>query len=228
MKTDNLSRLTLIVVVLALPMFAFIEHKYGSVWNNRLFIPNIVAEPNFHTPAHTSGTYLPPVINKSVTYTRAQSPLLINNVLTIMPLGSVTIEPGVNVYVGEYGQIVNEGQLTISGSKNMPVTFDTNEANEANQVWGGIISKTGSKTSISFANITQASPAVTCLKNSQTKIEHSKFSLGNLGLYGETNTCNIQDTIITAVRDGIIAVHEKPTIHNVLITANHSQETFIP
>lgn len=228
MKNNNLSRLCLLLVIIGLPFFAYVEHKQNSIWAKRLAIPQLVREPSFHTPRYSEGTYLPIIINKDVTIAPEDGPVLIAGVVTITPQGSLLIQAGTNVYVHEYGQIVNQGNIVIEGTKDAPVIFDTNETNEANQVWGGIIVSSSGKAIITNTIFTHASPAVSCLTGSHVSINNSTIRNANVGLYSETSSCILQNSRITAVRDAIVAVHQKPITQNVAITANHSDLNFIP
>ena len=194
---NNLPRLVLLIAIMALPFFAYVEHKQNNLWTNRLAIPQIITQPNLHTPAHTDGTYLPPTINKPTTYTANQSPLLLNNTLTITTQGSLTIEPGVIIYANEYAQILNQGHLYINGTAKQPITLATNELNQVNQHWSGIITIAGGVTNIQNASIQDASPGISCMPGSQVTITNSQIIRGNQGVYNQSNNCVVKDTTIS-------------------------------
>jgi len=82
------------------------------------------------------------------------------------------------------------------------------------------ISTPQSITSITNAHIKHASPAITCQTSSTVSIDNSLIEQGNLGVFSESGSCNITNSNIKSLGDGIIYTVAKPDLTNTTINAH--------
>lgn len=217
-----------ILLLLLLPAALWLEQADSDFWNSRLAWPTDRPEPNRHTPIYALGTFLPPRITGQLAIGPADNPVVLTDTTYIEETGSLTIKPGTRVYAHEYGQLIVDGQLNSNGSVESPITFTTNEANGANRTWGGIILQPSSRAQIRYTNFRYASPAVSCLSLNPATISRVVIELGTLGAFVSSPACQLEDSIIRSVYDGIALPASLSVPANVVLAAKHKQVITIP
>jgi hypothetical protein len=216
----HISAVLLSVALLALPLTVAIEHARADIWSNRLLVPLFSPTINRHTPLQPIGYILPPTLKTNQTLPADQ--LIILTKITRIPKGVTIIIPaGVDIYVHEFGQLVVEGELKIEGTSQQPVSFLSNELHPDNQVWGGIVFEAGSRGQVTHTRFEYASPAVSCLAESRVALDHIGIRFGSVGIFTTSSLCQITNSQIEAVRDGIIAQGFTPTLLKTTINASH-------
>lgn len=218
----NLSTVLLIGFILLLPLLAWAEHTNAEIWQNRLAIPFFKDQPNRHTPAHSIGTFLPPTINRDLTLTPTDNPVLLTTTTRIAPGTTLTLTPGTKIYAHEFASLTVAGQLIAQGSTKQPINFFSNEVHPLNQTWGGIIISENGQATIAQVTFQHASPALTCQAGSHATITNTQITDTSLGIFTTTPSCLINDSRISSTRNGIVAINIEPTITNTKISAaNH-------
>lgn len=141
-------------------------------------------KPNFHTPVFTKGYYLPLHITKDTTLGPQDTPIILA-VESIVERGvTLTLLPGAQIVVHEYGSLRVQGTLTAIGTPQHPIGFTSNEQREENRAWNGILFEQGSNGTIMNATIHHASPGISCARPSNVVIGHTTFLYGNLEVFG--------------------------------------------
>lgn len=218
--------LLMLMALFTIPVAIWAEDKNNTVWQNRLFSPDYASEINRHTPIITAGTFLPPEITSSKTFTHSDSPLIVTGT-THIPRGvSVTIEPGVTVVAHEFALLMVDGTLIAAGTDTQPITFTTNELHPENQNWGGIIVTDSGQATVTQVEIEYASPALTCLPTSSVVADQLHTRFGLVGLHTESDTCTLKKSRLQAIQYGIVARGVEPNVTNTNITAG-KQDIFI-
>lgn len=138
----------------------------------------------FHTPAHTEGKLLPQHIEETTTLGPEDGLILIHTMVTVRQGATLTIRPGTTVAVSEYGGIRVHGILNVQGTEKNPVSFISNELNEMNRSWNGILYEKTSSGTIEHAVFHHASPAISCSMAGKVTIRDNTYLFGNLELYG--------------------------------------------
>lgn len=221
MKT--ISSLALVAALLLLPIAIWAESTDGKTWQNRLYLPILEPEPNRHTPIHTTGTFLPPTINRNIKLGPQDNPILLTTTTRIPAHITVTVSAGTTIYAHEFAQLIVDGKLIIRGTATKPVQLTTNEEHPLNQTWSGISVTASGQATIKHAAIRHASPAISCLPGSTAVITDVLIEVGSLGVFLASNTCQVSNTIIRGVRDGIVAVDVSPQLTNTSITAKFNE-----
>lgn len=176
----------------------WIEKTEPHLWQDRLILPNFTQEANRHTPLADAGTFLPPTIVASRTLSASDSPVIIAGQVHIPAGVTVTVNPGTQLLVHEYGYLAIDGTLLVNGTARQRVVFSTNEANVANRAWSGLLFGSGSRGVITHADIRHASPGVTCGEGSNVVIQNTTIELGNLGVFKDSPACRlVNNTILT-------------------------------
>lgn len=219
----QLSTIILSITLALLPLAVWVEHSAFRTWHNRLAIPDLIAEPNRHTPIKTEGTFLPPIIDDDYALTADDNPIILSRQTRIAPEASLTIGPGAMIFAHEFSQLEVAGKLTVAGTKETPVVFTSNEEHPANQTWGGIIATAGSVVDIKGAIIADASPAVSCLAASRTKVTDTEIKRGSMGVFQTGDNCLISRSFINGSRDGIVAVNTKPQLEKTEVVARREK-----
>lgn len=138
----------------------------------------------FHTPAYTEGKILPRDIQGNTAVGPEDGVVLINTVVTVQQGATLTIQPGTRLAVAEYAGIRVLGTLNAQGTEKNPVRFISNELNQTNRNWVGILYEgTGSGT-IEHAIFHHASPAITCAVPGNVTLNENTYLFGNLEVYG--------------------------------------------
>lgn len=200
----HLSTVIITVSLLLVPLAIWSERTDQTNWNNPLFFGVFEDEPNRHTPIKDTGQYLPAIIDQDLTLTPQGNPYFISGTVTITPGTTLSITAGSQILVHEFGHLINQGTLNISGAATRAVVMTTNELHPLNQTWNGITSAGSSTTTIKYAHISYASPGISCLPLSQTSLEDSLIELGNLGVFADSPNCLISNNVIKSLGDGII------------------------
>ncbi len=146
---------------------------------------------NFHTPVLTEGISLPQHITNNITVGPDQGTILINSLITVAPNAKLTILPGTTLAVAEFGGLSVFGSLQAAGTLQQPITFISNEQNEANKHWVGILLQNGSTAEINYVSIHHASPAISCAPESHTTISHISFLLDAVGFAHTLFACQV-------------------------------------
>lgn len=204
--------------VLLVPFLWSAERAAPEMWHNRLLVPQFETEPQRHSPRFSTGLFLPTEITSSLTITSADNPVLIANPVYIAPGVTVTIEAGTHIYVHEFALITVAGSLILRGQAAEPITFSSNEQHLDNQHWGGLIFSPDSQGLLDYVVINNASPSVTCQRDSALVASHSIFQFGLLGLYTASPDCQLVHSHIRAVREGVVAVGIEPALHDTQVS----------
>lgn len=205
--------------LLLVPAAILAENQAGRVWNNRLFLPTYQEEENLHTPQVTEGTYLPPTIKQTTTYTLADSPLILTDTTTIPAGITVTINPGVRVVAHEFALLNIQGTLLAAGHPAQPITFTTNEVHPDNQSWSGIVVEPSGQTNLEHVIVEYASPGFTCVAGSRVNADHLHTRFGLVGLYTESPTCTLTNSRLQAIQYGVVARGIEPSVTDTAISA---------
>ncbi|HSX24759.1 MAG TPA: hypothetical protein VLG69_02230 [Candidatus Andersenbacteria bacterium] len=144
---------------------------------------------DFHTPVFTEGTALQHRITTDTTVGPEQGTIIINSLITVAPGAVLTILPGTTLAVSEFGGISVFGSLHAIGTPDKEITFITNEQNEVNKHWVGILLQNGSNSDIQYVSIHHASPAISCAPHIHTTISHVSFLLDAVGFAHTLFTC---------------------------------------
>jgi hypothetical protein len=219
------STIALMLVCAVLPVAAWVEQQEPTMWTKSLIAPFLDPEPNRHTPQHSQGTFLPPLIAKDTTLTPSHNPVLLTTSTRIAPGATLTLAPGTTVFAHEFAQLIVEGTLRIAGESTAPVTFTTNELHPTNRTWSGILFAPGSAGTIQHATIRYGSPALSCLSNSSVSMNAINIMTGSAGLFTSSKKCTVSNSVISDVRDGIIALNVaiESQITNTDISARNQQ-----
>lgn len=217
-KKHTLIALMCLTFILA-PLAIFAEDRAALIWNSQLYAPPYQDEVSFHTPTITNGTFLPPTITTSKTYTAADNPLLLTYQTTIPAGITVTLEPGVRVYAHEFATLTVNGHLATSGTPEEPIIFTTNEAHPDNQNWNGLVINPGGRVTATHTTIEYASPAISCMKNSQLVAKNLHTTFGLVGLYTESPTCTLTNSRLQALHYGVVTHNAQPPLTNTSISA---------
>jgi hypothetical protein len=205
--------------LLLLPLAFWAERFDMTTWQDRLLVPNLIEEPHRHTPRHTSGTWLPPLITQSQTFTAQQSPLIVSGITRIPAGVTVTFAAGTTVAFAEFAHLDIKGTLVSAGSEQGPVRLISNELHPANQLWGGLLFSEAAQGELMYTEIEQAAPAISCLAASQVTMRRSRIHLGSMGILVTSPHCVIDQSVISAARDGIVSIGATPVVTTTSIMA---------
>jgi hypothetical protein len=214
-----LSTTLLTAAFVLLPAAAVIESQAYPTWHNRLALPEFKTEPNRHTPKHFAGTFLAPTIKTDTTLTAENNPILLTSTTQVQSGATLTFAPGTRLYANENASLLVSGQLVAKGFENKPIWFLSNEDHPLNQTWLGISVTSGGTANIEHTIIEDASPAISCLTESQTSISNSKITKTVMGAFIASHNCSVTDTVIRSLRDGIVVAGTNPVLLNNVITA---------
>lgn len=179
MSTVNCMRsilpISITVLFLVAPTFHYIQ---GLAPNKN--VPDVP----FHTPAYTTGTSLPRHITGSLLVGPEDGTILVHTIITIDKGATLEIKPGTVVAVSEYGGFQVFGTLQANGTKNNPIQFISNELNEKNRNWNGILFERSSAGRVEHAIFHHASPSISCSSPGTVFLENITSLFGNLDLWG--------------------------------------------
>ena len=156
----HLPTLLITLALFLLPLAVAIEHKFPTDWQSRLYLPEFIVQPDYHTPLFTTGIFLPSVIRENITLTASHNPYLLVNTTRINPLVTVTVEPGVKIFAAENTALVVDGRLFAQGTSTLPITFQSNEKHPLNQTWLGLMAQPQASIDLQHVSINDASPAI--------------------------------------------------------------------
>ncbi len=148
-------------------------------------------KPNFHTPAFSSGQYVPTHITGEMRLGPTLGVVILAGISTVEPSGTLVIEPGTTIAANEYASLIVQGTVRAEGTIQEPIRFISNELREENRTWSGILFTDGSNGTIRNAVFHHASPGVSCEVTTDVSITDTVFSLGNLAVFGPCHT--VQD-----------------------------------
>ncbi len=203
------------LALLLIPASIYLEKFLPNTWDSPLFHPAYLNESSFHTPTHTDGTYLPPLIDQDTVLTPDQNPVLLPRTTTVTSNATLTIQAGTEIYTNEFSSLIIAGTLNITGQENQSVLFTTNETHSDNQTWNGIILLPSSKSYIDFTHITHGVPALTCESGSSAFIDHSSLSSPVLSVFSSSSNCYITNSRLISARDGMHIINSHPTLTNI-------------
>ncbi len=143
-----------------------------------------ISKVPFHTLAYKEGKSLPRHIEENTTLGPEDGTILINTVVTVNEGKSLVLKPGTTVAVTEYGGIRVQGTFDAAGTEKNPISFISNELNETNRNWNGIVYETTGSGKIEHAIFHHASPAISCSLPHKVSIDKNIYLFGNLELYG--------------------------------------------
>jgi len=222
------SAILITVALLLIPAAIWAEQTNLKVWQNELVAPITTPEPNRHTPQFTDGAILPPVINKDLTLSPTDNPVILAFNTIVSNGTTLTILPGTNIFTHEFTTLTIAGQLDIVGTNTQPVTISSNEVHPLNQTWGGIIVTAPGQADISYLTSSQGSPAISCLPGSQVAVTNSELSAQLVGVFASSDNCTFTDSRIRSTRDGIIAIGSEPQLFNTSINAHVRSLQVVP
>jgi hypothetical protein len=188
------------LAVLLIPASMWLERAQSALWTSGLFLPHVVPLIHKHTPAFPVGRFLPPAITHDLTLTAQDNPVLIAHSVTVPAGITLTLQPGVHVYAGEFGQLTVAGSLQAQGTAEDPITFASNELNPLNQTWNGLVFAAGSNAVMNNIRISQASPGITCGAGSRAAIDAIDISGGSMGIFAASPDCVITNSHLLYVR----------------------------
>lgn len=188
-----------------IPAAVAFERLEPETWQSRLaFFPGD-DEINRHTPLHAAGTFLPLQITQDLGLTPNQNPVILAGRTEIKSGVTVTFAPGTHLYAHEFAELAILGVLRMQGTDTQPVTLTTNERHPQNQLWNGIIVESGGQAEITYTHFEYASPALTCLPGSTTKLSHSEIKNALIGIFTNSPTCTFSENRTQAIRDNIVS-----------------------
>ncbi|HLC49766.1 MAG TPA: hypothetical protein VJI96_05280 [Candidatus Andersenbacteria bacterium] len=167
------------VSIALLFLFAPAFQSIAELIPNQQDIQNIP----FHTPVYTEGKSLPEHIIQSMTVGPEDGIILIHKIITVHFGTTLTIKPGTTVAIAEYGGIRVFGTLTAQGTEENPIQFISNEKNEVNRNWSGILFESTGNGTIKYAVFHHASPAMSCATPGKVLVQNTSYLFGNLDLY---------------------------------------------
>ena len=190
---DHMKSLILPWVVITLSIgCVFIAAQSIQIPSNPIIaIPNTSQSIDFHTPVVENDLTLPLHISTNTTVGPTSGIILINNLVTIDKDASLTILPGTTLAVREFGGLNVLGKLHAIGTKDNPITFITNELNETNRHWVGILLQNSSTAELDNISIHHASPAISCSPQAHASIQRITFLLDAVGYARNTVGCTI-------------------------------------
>lgn len=204
MKSSAISAVIFLALAACLPLAAAAEHFRPSLWTQRVALPASLDEPARHETKFPTGYFLLPKITKDLTLTPEQG-LIILAATTEVPAGvTLTIKPGTQIYVNEFGVLQVYGRLEAAGAKEKPIVFTTNELHADNQVWNGLIFNENSSGNLSYVSIANAYPSISVL-GARVRIGHSRLFDTSTGIYNRSGQVSVTNSHINATRDGIIS-----------------------
>ncbi|MCH8748441.1 hypothetical protein IH781_01695 [Patescibacteria group bacterium] len=203
---EHLPTIILALALLLVPVAIWFESAEADTWQARLLLPKLALEPDRHTPRLSSGTFLPPEIGQDLTLTPQDNPIIIAKTSRILPGVTVTIQPGTRIFAHEFSSLLIEGTLSSNGTAQKPVTFTSNERHPDNQIWAGLVFAPDSQSQLSYTDFSYATPAITCQPDSQLTANHITIEYASLGLFTESPTCQLINSVIKNVRDGVISL----------------------
>jgi hypothetical protein len=221
----HLPTLLITLALSLLPLAATIEHNFPTDWQSRLYLPEFIAQPDYHTPRFSTGTYLPQAIRENMTLTANHNPYLLTSTTRINPSITVTIEPGVTIFAAENTALIVDGHLIARGTSALPVTFQSNEKHPLNQTWLGLMAQPQASIDLQHVSIDNASPAISCLPNSHVAISQTKIYRGSVGLFQSQTPCRLTDSFINGPTIGLISINTVPQVINSLIIAQQAEVT---
>jgi hypothetical protein len=146
---------------------------------------------DFHTPLLNHGTTLPLHIISDTTVGPSDGIILVNTVITVEKGASLTILPGTTLAISEFGGLNIFGNINAIGTTDKPISFITNELNETNRHWVGLLLQNSSNANLQYLIIHHASPAISCAPRTQTHISNISFLLDAVGFARNTAGCTI-------------------------------------
>ena len=158
--------------------------------NNALEGDKNAEEIPFHTPVHSSGFFIPQTIDTTLTIGPEQGIVILQGNIIVEPSGHLIILPGTTIFAHEYSNVRVFGMLDAQGEKNEPIAFISNEQNEQNRNWGGILYEHNTKGFISHTTFHHASPAVSCQEAGGVVLQDNTYRFGNIDIYGP---CAVQE-----------------------------------
>lgn len=149
-------------------------------------LPNQENAPSvpFHTPAHTEGRALPSHIEKEMIIGPEDGIILMNTMVRVEKNGSLVIKPGTTIAATEYAGIRVFGKLEAQGTEKNPIRFISNELNETNRTWSGILYENSGSGIVEHTTFHHASPSISCTISGKVITRNNKYLFGNLALYG--------------------------------------------
>lgn len=177
------------LVLLATPALYWLQRAEPEVLTQRLFLPYLTASVDRHTPLYTTGTYLPPIITRNQTIPASASPVILTGATRVAAGTTLTLEAGAHLYANEFATLDIAGTLITPGTAEKPVIFSTNEQHDANQLWNGVVFRSGSRGHLNHTIIEYATPALICLKNSLVTGEQVRLKNTKRPVFSETTHC---------------------------------------
>lgn len=188
-----------------IPAAVAFERLEPETWQSRLvFFPG-KDEINRHTPLQTDGAFLPPRLERDLTFTPEHNPIILPSRTEVAPNTTVTFTPGTHLYAHEFSELAVLGTLRMQGAQTKPITLTTNERHPQNQLWNGIIIEPGGQAEIAYTHFEYASPALTCLPGSTAELSHSEIKNALIGIFTSSPDCHSTNNRIQTIRDKIIS-----------------------
>lgn len=179
----------IVLALLLLPGAVWLERAEPNLWNERLFLPNLIPVIHKHTSLYSQGRFLPGIITADLTLSPQDNPVIITSATTIPAGITLTIAPDTHVYVAEFGQLDVVGTITAVGTTEKPITFTTNEVYPLNRTWNGIILRPYSTATLEHLTITAASPGITCEAGSNARMTTINIQETSMGIFNASTNC---------------------------------------
>ncbi len=222
MDRVHASTYAVFLALLFIPGLLWLERAYPDTWNERLALPKLEPVVNRHTSVFTAGLTLPAEIREDLSLSPENNPVIISGVSKVAPNVTLTIAPGTQIYVGEFGQLEILGKLQVIGTSQKPILFTTNERYELNQTWNGVVLRPQSEAAIEHVDILRASPGITCEPGSRANISDTRISQGSMGIFTASSDCRVINSHIVGVKDGIIAHGVRANVIDSIVSGTHS------
>jgi hypothetical protein len=143
-------------------------------------------------------TYVEGAITQDTDWTLVDSPFIVSNDITVNPVATLTIEPGVQVRFADNFSMTVNGRIIADGTNDRMILFTSNNLNASVGKWG----------TIKINGIKQSS------------ITNCIIEYGTNGTTFESGSLNFQNNIVRSNQNGITINGGSVTIENNEITNN--------
>lgn len=167
--------LSVAVLFLSAPTYPYIK---------TLLPPDNAPEVPFHTPVYTNGKTLPQHIENEIILTPEDGVILVNQKVTVGKDAKLIIKPGTIIAVAEYGELRILGNIDARGTEKNQIQFISNERNETNRNWNGIIIEDTGSGRIEHTIFHHASPGISCSVPGKVATTANTYLFGNLDFWG--------------------------------------------
>ncbi len=172
----------------------FLLFSFGAVLSNRNIKSPLFSFESFQEEEKVilKGTSAPSKITQEEVWTKDKSPYILDSDIEITESGSLTIDPGVIIYITPGRKIEVLGKIFVNGNSEEPVQFLVNHKKPKENKWLGIYIKSNEKSAIEGAFLEAASVAINIFPESKVKIRQNIFSGHNQSVFANKASIEIQ------------------------------------